>query len=41
LQQAFAKKVNQQVALGNLKQQECDQMVQEYIDAARWSTYLE
>lgn len=41
LQQAFAKKVNQQVALGNLKQEECDQMVQEYIDAARWSTYLE
>ena len=41
LQQAFAKKVNQQVALGVLKQGECDQMVKEYIDAARWSTYLE
>jgi hypothetical protein len=27
--------------LGVLKQGECDQMVKEYIDAARWSTYLE
>jgi arginine decarboxylase len=41
LQQAFAKKVNHQVLLGVLKQVECDQMIQEYVDAARWSTYLE